>query len=387
MRHRSTPPAVGIGAATLLCAAVAVAAAIVRYPFDAPRYDAGAQRWDVLVPLALAAVLARGWVAAVKAAPAYDTLPAVAARTGIPARLGPVRRDWGRIAATYLVVWAPYAVARSAYGTGGSRLGVALCAVTFVYGLVPSLYGIGLLTRQLEAPHRLLRKDAAAGRVLALRVRVGTPVRQDYRTPARKGTGKVDTHTTYAIDLVPDTGPAGRVRFGPMQGANFRTNGERHLAHAAARLGGHTGWLCWPTLWKEIAATDRRRTVPAALVTDSGHVVWGETYEEDWGPWLRGGDVPLQATEAAARARPLARPSRYTPGVHSRALVLLLVAALVAAPALLGVGPGVVAVLLGAVAEGLIVFTSVRLAWPDTSREIMRPDLWKLRTESHPSLR
>ncbi|MGW1794399.1 hypothetical protein ACWCQN_00010 [Streptomyces sp. NPDC001984] len=380
MRHRSTPLSVTLGGAALLGAAVAMGTVFVRYDADTPRFD-------ILGALALSGLLAVGWVLAVRAAPAVPRLAPAAQQEAIPGRLASVRRDWGWIGAVYLTVWAPYAAARAAYGKGGSLLASALCLVTLLFGLALSAFAMGLLTDQLEKPQRLLRQDAAAGRVHAVRVRVGGMVRQDYRQPSKASVGQVDTINSYWIELTADGGTRS-VQFRTMDGSAFRIRtGDKHVRDAAAQLDGHAGWLCWPTRWKEIAATDDQREMPAAFVVDTGHVVWGTTREADWQPWLRGGRAPVRETDTALSAAPMARPSRYAPGAHDRSLLFMAGAALVAAPFLLGLVSGALAGLVGAVSGGLALYSGLRLVYPDNVTRFMDPELWTLRQESHPSLR
>ncbi|CAM5243761.1 hypothetical protein GCM10010345_71190 [Streptomyces canarius] len=101
MQHRSTPLARALGAAALLSAAAAWGAASIRS-------DTG-PRLDILVPLALAASSASGWLLVSRSAPLVEPLPVTApARETIPGNLGAVRRDWGLVATAYLTVWAPY---------------------------------------------------------------------------------------------------------------------------------------------------------------------------------------------------------------------------------------------------------------------------------------
>ncbi|MFF4549126.1 hypothetical protein ACFY1J_33650 [Streptomyces sp. NPDC001406] len=382
MRHRSTPLSRALGGAALLGAAVAVGVVFVRYDADAPRLD-------VLVALGVTAVLAGAWVLVVRAAPAVERLPAAAARDAIPARLGAVRRDWGWIGAAYLTALAPYAFARGAYGKGGSVLASALCLLTLLFALVLSLFAIGLLKGQLEKPQRLLQEDAARGRVHAVRVRSGGLVRQDYRQPSQTSVGEVLTINSYWIELMAEDGNGGRpIKLRTMDGSSFRIRiGDKHVRDAAARLDGHAGWLCWPTRWKEIVATDKQRELPVAFVVDTGHVVWGVTREEDWQPFLRGGGALVRETEAGLTAVPMERPSRYAPGAHDLSLLFAVGAALVAVPFLLGLVSGALAGLLGAVSGGLALYAAVRLVLPENVNRFMDPELWTVRQESHASLR
>lgn len=75
--RRSTPFARALGGAALLCAAVGMVLGIARY-------GAGTPRLDALIPLALAAVLAGGWVLAVRAAPPVGGWRRRGCRPGYP---------------------------------------------------------------------------------------------------------------------------------------------------------------------------------------------------------------------------------------------------------------------------------------------------------------
>ncbi|WP_406332289.1 hypothetical protein [Streptomyces sp. NBC_00203] len=390
--RRSTPFARALGGAALVCAAVGMVLGVARYAAGTPRLDA-------LVPLGLAAVLAGGWVLAVRAAPPVEVLVAAGAPAGVPAALGPIRRDWGYVAGAYLLMWAPYAAARVAYGTdygkSGSLAASALCALTLLYAVVGSLYGIGLLGRQLGAAQRLLREDAAAGRVHAVRVRNAGAVQENYRSPARTGVGKTDVSVSRWLELEADgAGDARPARLRAMEGVNFKiATGEKHLSQAASQLAGHEGWLCWHTRWKEIAATDRRMILPAAFVTDSGHVVWGCMYEEDWRPWLRGeaagagdtepGLAAVHSTEPGRAAVPAPRPSRFT-AAYRGFLSVLLAALLATVPYLLGLVPVLAAAGLAALSGFLTFFGAAILSGSGTDGG---PDVWAVREELHPSLR
>ncbi|MET7287081.1 hypothetical protein [Streptomyces sp. NPDC005573] len=379
MQHRSTPLATFLGAAALLSATAA-------WAMSYARYDAKTPRLDILVPLALAGVFALAWLLTSRTAPPVEPLPATgAAEAGIPGRLAPIRRDWGHIGAVYLIVWTPLAAVRPAYGDGGSVLGSLYCLIAWLFGFVMSLYAIGLLKNQLGPAQRMLREDAAGGRVHAMRVRFTTPVLESYRYPAQTGVGKIATSTTYSAELTPETGSQGRrtIRLTAMPDYNFRiSNGDKHLAQAAARLVGHDGWLCWPTRWRDIAGTDKQRRIPAAFVSDSGHVVWGAMSEEDYAPYLRTDVAPVRETDTTLTAGPLPRPSRYVPKKHASALRIAAVGALLAVPYLLGVVPYWAGLLLGVAAGGVGLFAGMTTDGAGIPRE-----QWTVRETSHPSLR
>ncbi|MFJ9870049.1 hypothetical protein [Streptomyces sp. NPDC101165] len=378
MQHRSTPLARTLGAAALLSAAVAWGTASIQEYADGPRPD-------VLVPLALAAVFVVGWLLAVRSAPLVKPLPVAAPhRETIPGKLGAVRRDWGLIATAYLTVWAPFVAANSAFYSGpGSALPAVYCLLTFVLGAVLSLCNLSLLQSYLDRAQRMLREDAAAGSVHAVRVRFGTPVRETYRYPTGKGVGRIGVKSTYRIELVPedDTGVRQVVRLQTTHVGHSITVSEKHLTHAAAQLGGHSGWLCWPTRWRDIAGTNKERIVPAAFVSDSGHVVWGVTPEDDHAPYLRAGAAPVCRTDTTLAVAPLPRPSRYFPKVHASHLRVAAVGALLAVPFLLDVVPHWAGLLLGVVSGALGLFAGMTTDGVGVDQEP-----WTRRETSHPAL-
>ena len=87
--------------------------------------------------------------------------------------------------------------------------------VTWLFGVVLSVYAIGLLKNQLGPAQRMLREDAAAGSVHAVRVRFRTPVREEYRYPTGDGVGRIATSNTYCVELAPEN-DAGRHRTAPL---------------------------------------------------------------------------------------------------------------------------------------------------------------------------
>ncbi|MGX9890559.1 hypothetical protein [Streptomyces sp. NPDC002276] len=362
MQHVSTPLARTLGAAALLSVSIAWAATALP-PGDAPRLD-------VLVPLGLAALFGPGWVLASRAAPLVEPLPVAAApQERIPGKLGAVRREWGFFLAAFLVVWAPCVGVSTSWvkGNGAGPLLFGLYAVaSWLFGAVLSGYSFVLLRNPLGPGQRMLRDDAAAGSVHAIRVR--------FRGPS----------SSYSVELTPEkeTDRQPTIRLQAMSGKNFRQGvGDRHLAHAAAQLVGHSGWLCWPTRWRDIAGTNKERLVSAAFVSDSGHVVWGVTPSDDYGKYLRAGAAPVRPTDTAFAVAPLPRPSRYFPKVHAAHLSIAAVGALLAVPFLFGVVPHWAGMLLG-VFSGLVgLFAGMTVGLVGRER-----GPWTVRTTSHPSL-
>lgn len=382
MRHRSTPLSKSLGTAALTSTALTYGMALVPGKADAPR-------WEILIPLAVSTLLAGCWVLAVRSAAHVVRRSVVPARAGIPAALGPIRRDWGHITMAYLVIWAPFFAGAAAQRGSGSALGGIWCALTACFAIVLSFYVLALVTTQLGPGQKILRADAAAGRVHAVRARFGDAVREEYRKPTGTGVGDINTVDYYYAELLPeveDGGPAVRptVRFASMSGDSFRINvGDKHLSRAAAELVGHSGWLCWPTRWKDLAGTDEQRRVAAAFVTDSGHVVWGHTREDDWTTWLRGEIAPVRETDPTLSAQVLPSPSRFLPAAHGVSLLYAAAAALLAVPYLAGAVPSGVGIGLG-VAAGVVGFIAGGRMSGGAGN--LDPELWTVRQESHPSL-
>ncbi|MFI6862871.1 hypothetical protein ACIBKZ_23755 [Streptomyces sp. NPDC050421] len=382
MRHRSTLLSKAFGAAALASTAVAYGTALVRGNADAPR-------WDVLVPLTVGALLAGCWVLAVRAAPPVVRQPVAPARAQIPATLGAIRRDWRHITMAYLVIWAPFFAGAAAQRGSGSTLGGIWCSLTAFFAIVLSFYVLALVTTQLGPGQKILRADAAAGRVHAVRARFGDAVREQYRRPTGTGVGSISTVDFYYAELLPEGEDGVRavrptVRFAAMSGDSFRINlGDKHLSRAAAELVGHSGWLCWPTRWKDLAGTDKQRRVAAAFVTDTGHVVWGHTREDDWTTWLRGEIAPVRETDPTLSAQVLPSPSRFLPAAHGVSLLYAAAAAVLAVPYLVGAAPFGVGIGLG-VAAGVVGF--IAGGRMSSGAKGLDPALWTVRQESHSSL-
>ncbi|MFF8945982.1 hypothetical protein ACF1A5_27645 [Streptomyces sp. NPDC014864] len=376
MQHRSTPLARTLGAAALLSAAGAWGMALIR--------NGAGPRLDILAPLTLAALFVLGWLLVSRSAPPVKPLPATApANEKIPGKLGALRRDWGLVAAAYLTVWAPCVAACAANEGRESIVGELYVVLTFLLGAGLSLCNLCLFQSYLDRAQRMLRQDAAAGSVLAVRVRFGTPVRETYRHPTGRGAGQTGVTFLRYIELVPEdeTGRQRTVRLHATHVGHSIVVSEKHLTHAAARLVGHDGWLCWPTRWREIAGTDKERRVSAAFVSDSGHVVWGVTQEEDYADFLRNGAASVCETDAALTVTPLPRPSRYFPQVHAVHLGIAAVGALLALPFLLDVVPYWARLLLGVLSGALGLFAGMTMDGVGVDQEP-----WTVRERSHPSL-
>ncbi|MFF5897223.1 hypothetical protein ACFY8O_14985 [Streptomyces argenteolus] len=377
MQHHSTPVARAVGAATLLSAAAAWGAASLQSHTDGPR-------WDILVPLGLASAFVVGWLHASRSAPLVRPLPATAPpQTTIPGKLGVVRRDWGLVAAAYLTVWAPFAAANSAFYSGrSSELGAVYCLLTFVLGVVSSLCLLSLLQSYLDHAQHILRKDAAAGGVHAVRVRFGTAVQEAYRYPAGNG-GRIAVKHSYSLELTSEDDTDGQhvVRLQAVHAGHGSIVSEKHLTHAAAQLVAHAGWLCWPTRWRDVAEAGKARTVSAAFVSDSGHVVWGATLEEDHRYYLHEGAAPVCETDTALSVTPIPRPSRYFVGTHASHLRFAAAGALLAVPFLLDVAPRWASLLLGLISGAVGLLAGMTMDGVGVDQEP-----WTRRETSHPSL-
>ncbi|MER6527693.1 hypothetical protein [Streptomyces sp. NPDC001508] len=145
---------------------------------------------------------------------------------------------------------------------------------------------------------------------------------------------------------------------------------------------GHSGWLCRPTRWRDIAGTNKERTVSAAFVSDSGHVVWGTTPKDDYVYYLRAAGAPVCQTDTALAAAPLPRPSRYFPKAHTSHLGIAAVGALLSVPCLLGVVPHWAGMLLGVLSGAVGLLAGMTMGGVGVDQEP-----WTVRTTSHPSLR
>ncbi|MGX9890558.1 hypothetical protein [Streptomyces sp. NPDC002276] len=379
MQHVSTPLARTLGAAALLSASIAWAATALP-PRDTPRLD-------VLVPLGLASMFSLGWVLASRAAPLVEPLPVAAApQERIPGTLGAVRRGWGFFLISFLVVWAPCASASAAAGKGVDPFLFSLYSVVaWFFGAASTVFASALLRNPLGPGQRMLREDAAAGGVHAIRVRFHKPVKVSHRYPTGKGVGQIGTARNYYVELTPEN-EADRqraVQLHAVPGDNFRMGvGEKHLAHAAAQLMGHGGWLCWPTRWQDIAGTDKARLVPAVFVSDSGHVVWGQTHSDDYGKYLRAGAAPVCRTDTAFAVAPLPVPSRYFPKAYAVSLSIAAGGALLCVPVLLGVVPHWAGMLLSVLAGCVGLFAGIKMGGVG-----MVEEPWTVRYTAHPSLR
>ncbi|MEW2620477.1 hypothetical protein [Streptomyces sp. NPDC048106] len=281
------------------------------------------------------------------------------------------------------VVWAPNAAANSAFDNGQSSFTALYVVLTWLLGVVLSVYATVLLRSPLRTGQRVLRKDAAAGGVHAIRVRVRCPVRETNPYMTGDRARRVATSSAYCVELVPedDADRQRTIRLQAIPAISKRhvriSPGDRHLAHAA--LVGHGGWLCRPERWRESIGADPQRRAAAAFVSDSGHVVWGVTPDKDHRKYLRAGAAPVRKTDPALAVKPLTRPSRHIdfPRVHFFRLVIATAGALLVLPCALGVVPGWAGLPLSMAAGALALLAGVPMRDEAEDR-----DRWTVREPS-----
>lgn len=119
---------------------------------------------------------------------------------------------------------------------------------------------------------RVLRADAATGQVHAVRVRIGAPIWKRYEKRGDKP-GTIKAEHTHWLEVSPVEGgvPLQISAMYPAGGGTGLTRTTTDLLQAGLQLACRQAWLCLPTRWKMI-----EKELPAALVVDTGHVVWGE---------------------------------------------------------------------------------------------------------------
>ncbi|WP_405479504.1 hypothetical protein [Streptomyces sp. NBC_00009] len=197
---------------------------------------------------------------------------------------------------------------------------VVVLPVVFVLILV-------LVPRRLDAQERRLEQDAARGTVRALRVRVGAPVWD--------GGPRVELHTEdgATLALLP------RRRCPATPAAHQWTH--RSLLRTARAFRDQEGWLCLPVDVEPGETPQKKQALqkppvstalPAALVTDTGHTIWGST------PRLgdTGSGTRLVATDAARRALPAAWHAPSDRTLFRTSLLLAAVGVAASAPQLVG---------------------------------------------------
>ncbi|MEU6441502.1 hypothetical protein [Streptomyces sp. NPDC047046] len=349
MRHRSTALSAALGGISLVAALSGTVAVLVE---DVTRVgsDEDGPMWTALVLFGLAVVSCAGWLLAVRAAPGVERLPDGPVRAGIPRRVAPIRRNWPRTGQVLLFLLAPYVLVRTAAPSPGSALG-ELPGFLLLIGTIAALARLPLLLGgQLPPPLRgFRRRVAAGGPVLAMRARLGRPIRVDVRTASSTGSGDIVTSVAYGLAFTPEgarevVSPEEEGFFG-VEAVDERklyrlTIGERHLSHSVAQLAGHEGWFCVPREWRAYTgARGERPLVPVFFASDSGHVVWAVIDPVLVERALSDGYLAPHETDMSLRAAPVRRPSLYLARAHDRVLVLGLGVVLATVPAMTGLVP------------------------------------------------
>ncbi|MFE3021870.1 hypothetical protein [Streptomyces sp. NPDC059256] len=317
-----------------------------------------APRWSVLVPLGLAVVFAVAWALVSHAAdfvpgpapasstPGTDTHTARQDPPPIPAKLPLVKRNAGAAASRYLTLWTPFFAALAATSLTMSPEGdlpnsieasiAPLAVLAGLLGLVLTYFMHDLIGRTVQAPFTQVRDDAARGKVRAIRVHVDAAV-ADLRPRGSRAPLK-DVHEHYLAltphETDPDGEPREELRFGHMDDTTVHETGLRHLWDSVPHAVGQDAWLCWPKNWEPIYDRHFQRgswqVMPAVLVTDSGHLLWGRTGQHEWVPYLRERLAPLLQTDPGRTVAPPPRPSRYDGTRTPKQLLALLPAVLLA---------------------------------------------------------
>jgi hypothetical protein len=317
------------GGAALVAVAVAVSLALVRH-------DATTPRWDIIEALGVAALAAGGWILACRVAPTVRVESPVSAQVSIPRSLRQPPHDWGLAAGVVLTIVTPLAVLRFGFTLYEGVLTVLAVIVGMGLGFWLLVYVVtDLLGHRLGPCQRVLRADAAAGQVHAVRVRIGTPIWKRYEKRGDKP-GTIKAEHTQWLEVSP-VGGGGPLRVCPMYPAGGGTGMTRtttDLLQAGLQLGGRQAWVCLPTRWKLI-----EKALPVALVADTGHVVWGELSRDAARQYLAD-PVNLHPTSPDRPSLALAGRAKFRRDLHGRQLVWLLAAFALAAPALLGAVAG-----------------------------------------------
>ncbi|MFI6486052.1 hypothetical protein [Streptomyces sp. NPDC050564] len=323
------------------CGGAALVAVTVAVGLALARDDARTPRWDVIEALGFAALAAGGWVLACRAAPTVRGKSPVPAPATIPRSLRKPPHDWGLAAGVVLTIVTPLVVLRFGFTLHeGALTGLALIAGMALGFWLLVYVATDLLGYRLGPRQRVLCADAAAGQVHAVRVRIGAPVWKRYEKRGDKpGTTKAE-HTQW-LEVSPVAGgvPLQVSPMYPAGGGTGLTRTTTDLLQAGLQLAGHEAWLCLPTRWKLI-----EKQLPAALVVDTGHVVWGELSRDAARQYLadriNGAPVNLHPTSPDRPSLALPGRAKFRQDLHGRQLVWLLAAFALAAPALLGAAAG-----------------------------------------------
>ncbi|MEU3605701.1 hypothetical protein AB0E83_09645 [Streptomyces sp. NPDC035033] len=357
-------------AAALGCAALVVVLCLVHDRADGPR-------WDALAALAAGAACAGAWALATR----REAVPPPAPREfeGLPSVLPRDPVDWYGVAGLLLVTVAPFAAFRfGARGEVADRyLGLgAFPLVLLALALLPALWKA--LTRPLPEFHRLLARDARAGRVVAVRFTLETG----------EWIRIIDEDNRKVLDPDPEHVRALRLRdehgayYGPqglLPGLYGRSPVGR-LSRFAARFKGEHVWVLWPERWEPVLAVARRQhpyAYPVAVVSETGEMVWGNAAIEYTDRYLTDRSN-LRPTVPGLAARPLRPRPRFHAPVHGRLYAGLAVAAAALVPLLLGLVSGAASAWLGLLAAvapvwGLLSASGAAHRIPDPTRWTVPP--------------
>ncbi len=334
-------------AASLLCAAVAVILCMF--------YDgSGGARWGVLAALVVGAVCIGVWALLTRGAPPAG--PSAPAPEHLPAPPSVLLRnpvDWYLTAGMILVAVAPWALFRFAAHQEIDPAAIVLGALPLGLwtGMVLWLTVKKLLIRPLSKEHRLLAQDAKAGRVVAVRFRLGSA--EWLRFVPENSTDLIDPKLEHAqmLKLLDAEG-----KWYGVHGLHKDVNGPDHarkqLAVFGPRFAGEQVWMLWPQRWEIVLAVARRQRNPAypvAVVADTGEMVWGYASLDYTDRYLTD-SANLRATAPGLRARPVSPRPYFRGAVHGRMLLRLALAAAAFTPVLLDAVSGGVSALLGLVA-------------------------------------
>lgn len=371
---------------TRLCGGAALVAVAVAVGLTLVRQDAPTPRWDIIEALGVAALAVCGWVLACRAAPAVRVESPVPAQPSIPRSLRKPPHDWGLAAGAVLTIVAPLTVLRFGFALyEGVLTGLVGIAGTGLGFWLLVYVATDLLGHRLGPSQRVLFADAAAGQVHAVRVRIGAPVWKRYEKRGDKpGTTKAE-HTHWLEVSPVEGGPPLRVHpMYPAGGGTGLTRATTDLLQAGLQLTGHQAWLCLPTRWKLI-----EKGLPAALVTDTGHVVWGELSRDAARQYLaapvNGASVNVHATSPDRPSVALPGRAKFRQDLHGPQLLWLLGAFVLAAPALLGVVEGFPGSLL-CLGSAVTVATS-GLGVTRRARELPGTIGWTVREGRDPAIR
>ncbi|MDQ0949911.1 hypothetical protein QFZ24_003834 [Streptomyces phaeochromogenes] len=322
---------------TRLCGGFALVAVAVAIGLTLVRLGAPAPWWDVVVALGAAALTTGGWILACRVAPAVRAESPVPEPASIPRSLRKPPHDWGLAAGAALTIVTPIAVLRFGFSLHEGPLTGFVGILALGFGLFMFVYvATDLLGHRLGPLQRVLFADAAEGQVHAVRVRIGAPVWTRHQKRGDKpGTITAEHSQWLEVSSLED---GVQLRVYPMYPAGNGTGMGRtstDLLQAGLQLAGHEAWLCLPTRWKLI-----EKGLPTALVSSTGHVVWGELSRDTARRYVTdpvsGATVNLHPTSPDRPSAALPGRAKFRQDVHGRQLLWLSAAFALVAPALLG---------------------------------------------------